>query len=221
MVGGDLARLLAENKHDVVVIDQSKETCDRLYAETGVIAVYGNVAHIEAHKEAEVHKAEVVVAATGSDADNLACVVLARSLGVERIIARMRNPDYEKAYRVAGVDSLVRVTDLMVSQLMMDVEQPNVRRITAIGGGRASIFVVIVPQGAKAANSSVRDIAGRRGFPSQCVFVAAYNPESDTFAIPRGEQVIREGDELYLISSAEDIKQAVDFLTARGTEEIP
>ena len=215
MVGGGLVRRLLDNKHDVVLIEQCKEICDKLYAETGVVAITASATNIEALGEAGIGKADVVVAATGNDADNLACAILAKSFEVPQIIVRMRDPAYKNAYRVAGVHSIVRVTDLMVSQVMMDIENPEVRRITTIGGGKADVFLVIVPERAKVAGRSVQDIVGSRQFPSQCVFIAVYNHDTEEFSIPRGKQVINEGDELFLISTAENIKKAVDLLTAR------
>jgi len=134
---------------------------------------------------------------------------------VPQIIVRMRDPAYKNAYRVAGANTIVRVTDLMVSQMMMDIENPEVRRITTIGGGKANIFLVFVPEGAKVAGKSVKDIVGSRHFPPQCVFIAVYNQEKEEFSIPRGEQIVNEGDELFLISTAENIKKAVDLLTAK------
>jgi len=214
MVGGELARSLVENKHDVVIIDQNKEVCDRLYSETGVVAVNGDAASIEVLKEADTQKADVVVAATGSDADNLACAILAKSLGVSRIIVRMRNPAYEDAYNLAGVTSIVRVTDLMINQMMMEVEQPRVRRIMTIGSGKGEVFMVIVPQDGKIAGKTVKDIAKSSKFPSQCVFLAVYNQDTEEFSIPKGQQVINEGDQLFMIATSEDIKKAADFLTS-------
>ena len=52
IVGGQLARRLLENKHDVVLIDPRKEVCDKLYAETGVVAVNGSNTNIDILKEA-------------------------------------------------------------------------------------------------------------------------------------------------------------------------
>ena len=216
MVGGILTRRLLDNKHDVVIIDLDKEVCDKLYAETGVIAIHGSATNIETLIEAGIQKADVFVAATGSDACNLACSILAKSFNVSRIIVRMRHPDYRNAYRVAGADSIIRVTDLMVSQMLMDIENPEVRRITTIGGGKADIFVVIVPEKAKVAGKSIKDIASSRHFPSQCVFIAVYNKDTEELAIPSGKQIINEGDELFLVSTAENIKKAVDFLTAKN-----
>jgi trk system potassium uptake protein TrkA len=216
MVGGGLVRMLLDNKHDVVLIEQNKQTCDKLYAETGVVAINASATSIEALTEAGISKADVLVAATGQDADNLACAILAKSFEVPQIIVRMRDPAYKNAYIVAGVHSIVRMTDLMVSQIMMDIENPQVRRITSIGGGKADIFLVIVPEHAKIAGKSVQDIVGSRHFPSQCVFIAVYNKKTEEFSIPRGQQVINEGDELFLISTAENIKKAVDLLIAKN-----
>jgi trk system potassium uptake protein TrkA len=215
MVGGGLLRMLLDNKHDVVLIEQDKETCDRLYAETGVIAINASATNIEALNEAGISKADVLVATTGKDADNLAVAILAKSFEVPQIIVRMRDPAYKNAYIVAGVHSIVRMTDLMVSQMIMDIENPQVRRITSIGGGKADIFLVIVPEHAKIAGKSIQNIVGNRHFPSQCVFIAVYNKKTEQFSIPRGQQIINEGDELFLISTAENIKKAVDLLIAK------
>ena len=212
MVGGELARKLVENKHDVVVIERDQERCDRLHAETGAVVIPGNAAQAETLREAGVEKADVVVAATGDDAANLACAILAKSFGVPDVIVRMRNPEYENAYKLIGVSSIIRVTDLMVSRMMMEIERPKVRRIITIGG-RADIYSVVIPKGAKVAGKRVEEIAAHPNFPPQCVFIAVYNREKDELTIPRGKQVINEGDELFLISSPQDIKRAVDLLT--------
>jgi trk system potassium uptake protein TrkA len=215
MVGGRLARRLSQGKHDVVLIDPHEDICKKVYAETGVVAIQGNGSNIEVLKESGVEKADVVVAATGEDADNLLVAILAKSLDVPQIIVRMRNPDYENAYRVAGANVIVRVIDLMVNQIVMEIEHPAVRRITTIGGGRANIFMVVVPKGANVVGRSVVSIAQSQEFPPECTFVAVYNQQTEEFSIPRGGQVINEGDELFVISRPESIKKVVDFIIAK------
>ena len=215
MIGGELAFRLVENRHDVVIIDRDEGVCDRIYSEIGVIAINGNASSIETLNEAGIEKTDALVAAMGSDVDNLACAILAKSFDVPQIIVRMRNPAYENAYRLAGVTSVVRVADLMINEMMMEIEQPEVRKIMSIGGGRVEIFMVIMPQGAKAAGKTVGNIAKNSEFPSQCVFIAVYNHEAEELSFPRGDQIINEGDSVFLISPIEDVKKAVDFLTDR------
>ena len=76
-----------------------------------------------------------------------------------------------------------------------------------------------VPPGAQVAGTTVREIAAAEGFPSQCVFIAVYAHEGGRFSIPRGDYVVEEGDELSLISTAENIKGVNDFLTALKENE--
>jgi trk system potassium uptake protein TrkA len=212
LVGSELAHKLVENKHDVVVIDQDRAVCDRIYADTGVIAVQGNIARIETLVEASIEKADVVVATTGSDTDNIACAILAKSFGVPQVIARMRNPAYENAYKLVGVTSVVSVTDLMVNQMIIEIEKPKVRRVLSIGGGKADIYSIILPEGARVAGKTVESIARNPGFPPQSVFIAVFRRDKGELLIPRGSQVINEGDEILMISPAEDIKKVTDFM---------
>jgi len=214
MVGSGLARRLLDKKHDVVIIDVNKEICDKLYAQTGVIAINGSGTRIEVLQDAGIEKADMLVAASGDDADNLACAILAKSMGVSDVLVRVRNPEYENAYKMAGVDTTFRVTDILVNRMIMEIEKPKVRKVTSIGGGKADIFMTVVPKGAKVSGMSVQEIAASDGFPSECTFVAVYNKESEAFNIPRGQQVIKEGDKLFMISRSEHITEAADFLTA-------
>jgi trk system potassium uptake protein TrkA len=212
LVGGELARRLVENRHDVVVVDRDKEICDQLYSEAGVVAITGDIARIEILKQAGIEKADVFVAATGSDTSNLAGSILAKSFGVPEIIVRMRDPAYENAYKLAGVTSITRVTDLMVNQMIVEIEKPRVRKVLTIGGGKADIYSVIIPKGAKVAGQTVESIARNPDFPPQCVFIAVYDRDTKELSIPRGKQVVNETDEILLISPAEDIKQVTDIL---------
>ena len=212
MVGMELARRLVENKHDVVIIDADERVCDKVYAELGVVAINGNIAKIETLTEANIDKADCLVTCTGNDTDNLACAILAKSLGVPQVISRMRNPSYESAYKLVGVSSVVRVTDLMVNLMIVEIEKPKVRRVLTIGGGKADIYSLVVPKGARVAGQTVQEIARDPAFPPDSIFIAVFDREKGEVSIPRGQQVINEGDQLLMISRAEQIKNITDFL---------
>jgi len=218
MVGGQLAQWLMQNKHDVVVVDDHASVCDKVYAQTGVVAVNGSISRADILVEAGIKKADIIVAATASDADNLACAILAKSFDVPKIIVRMRDPDYENAYRLAGASKIVHATDMMVNHLIMDIENPEVRREASIGNGRADVFMVEIPEGSRVVGKTVKEIAQSKNFPSQCVFMAVHNQNKNLFSIPHGDYVIDAGDEIFLVSTAESIRKAVNFLTGRKTK---
>ena len=213
IVGGQLARKLLENKYDVILIDKDKELCDRLYAETGVVVICGSVTNVDVLKEARLETADILFAVTVNDADNLACAILAKSFGVKKIVARMRNAEYEKAYKLAGVDAVIRVTDLMVGQMMMEVECPDVQRISSIGHGRASIFRVIIPEKGGASGQRISDIAQNAAFPEQCLVGAIFSPADEHFHIPRGNSVLKGGDQVFLVADDANAQKAIRYLT--------
>ncbi|MBN2183297.1 MAG: hypothetical protein JW715_15405 [Sedimentisphaerales bacterium] len=62
---------------------------------------------------------------------------------------------------------------------------------------------------------NIKEAVGSRHFPPQCVFIAIYNLETEELSIPRGNQTVNEGDELFLVATTENIKKAADFLTAK------
>ncbi len=212
MVGGSLIKKLLDNKHDVVLIEQNKDLCEKMYAETGVITIHGSASQLEILKDAKIQKADVFIAATASDTDNLAATIMAKSFNIPNIIIRMRDINYENAYKVAGADTIVAVTELMVNRMIFEVEKPMVQKITTIGSGKADIFRIVVPENGKTAGKSIADISSTDKFPNECRFLAVYNKDNDELTISRGDHVLKEKDELFLIAGADDITTAAEYL---------
>jgi trk system potassium uptake protein TrkA len=213
VVGFQITRMLVANKHDVVVIDLDREACETVYTETGAMTIHGSATDIRILEKAGTRRTDIVLCLIRNDADNIACAILAKSLGVPLIIALLRKPDYEQAYRSAGVTTIISITDLLLHQMMMEIEQPKVKKIMAIGGGKAEIYAVEIPQGGKSVGMTVREITQQKKFPKECVFSGIYHKTEDRFSIPRGDHVLQEGDMVFLVSNSQYIKQATDFLT--------
>jgi len=213
-VGSELASRLAAMRQDVTVIDPRREVCDEIYERHGVLAVCGDPTQLEVLQEAEVAKADLLLAASPLDAQNLAVALLAKSLGVPQIIVRLHNKAYEAAYRIIDVTAMVPVTDLTVNHLLMEIMHPRVSNITSIGSGKAEIFMLTIRPDAWVVGRSVRDAAAHARFPAECVFVAVYNPTTDTCVIPRGNYVFSANDQVYLVGLSHQIEQAVDSLHA-------
>jgi len=161
----------------------------------------GDVRLIE---EAGARNADVLVAVLGSDADNIACGLIAKSLGIPRVIGRLRNPEYQKPYQLAGM-GIVRAADLVLNQLLMQVEQPKVKRIMLIAEGRAGIYSIRIPENGECVGKSVEEIGRDSRFPHACVFMGIYKEEGE-FHIPREGNVFENNGRIFLISKSEYIK---------------
>ena len=208
-----LLKMLVAKKHDVVVIDVDREVCEEVYAETGAMTIHGSATDIKILGKAGMQNSDVVLCLVRHDSDNIAISILAKSLGVKSIIALLRKPEYAPAYKSAGVTTIISLTDLLLHQLMMEIEQPNVKSIMPLGGGKAEIYAVEIPPGAKSIGMTVREITEQKGFPKECVFVGIYHEDSDIFCIPRGDHDLKEWDTIFLVSNSQYIKPATDFLT--------
>ncbi|MBN2531314.1 MAG: TrkA family potassium uptake protein [Spirochaetales bacterium] len=125
-----------------------------------------------------------------ADSDNIACALPGRNQGIPRVIARLRNTHYEDSYRLAGVTTLVRVADLLINQIMIEIEQPRVRSIMTPGKGKAEVFAIRIPPDARSIGVRIKEITRNRKFPGECVFMGIYKEKTDEFLIPRGEHII-------------------------------
>ena len=208
-----LLKMLVAKKHDVVVIDVDREDCEEDYAETGAMTIHGSATDVRTLEKAGTQNSDVVLCLVRHDSDNIAISILAKSLGVRSIIALLRKPEYEPAYKSAGVTTIISLTDLLLHQLIMEIEQPNVKSIMPLGGGKAEIYAVEIPPEAKSVGMTVREITEQGGFPKECVFVGIYHKDSDVFCIPRGDHDLKEWDTVFLVSNSLYIKPATDFLT--------
>jgi len=215
IIGQQLTTLLVKNKHDVIVIDKDIEVCEKVFEETGAITINGNAIDLNTLKQAGAEKADAIVCLMHSSADNMACALLVKGMGIPNIIARMRDPQYEEAYKSAGVTTIVRIADLLINQIMIEIERPEVRKIITLGGGKADIYQIRIPENAKSISMTIREITENKGFPDECVFVGIYREESEEFFIPRGNHKIHEHDNIFLSAKHENIKKVADFLIKR------
>jgi trk system potassium uptake protein TrkA len=201
LVGGGLAERLCEAKHDVVVIDQNRGVCELVTQRLGAMTFCGSATSMDVLEQAGTARADVAVATMRSDADNLAFALLAKSVGVPRIVARMRDQRYERAYKEAGVAATVQIVDVFVNQLLLEIEQPHLRQVATFGTGGASIVVDTVPEAAAVAGKTIGEVGASGEFPAKCVVTGIYRPEA--------------GDRVFLVASHQDLRKASRFLHRR------
>jgi len=93
-IGTHIVSMLAHEGHDVLVVDRDPAVIDSITNIYDVMGVCGGGADYEVLKEAGVDKAELFIAAAGSDELNMLSCFIAKKMGVSHTIARIRNPQY-------------------------------------------------------------------------------------------------------------------------------
>lgn len=95
-VGYAIANSLAQEDHDIIMVDASTSALRKAESTMDVLCVEGNGASISVLIEAGVRDADLVIAVTNQDEINLVCCLIAKKLGAGHTIARVRNTDYRR-----------------------------------------------------------------------------------------------------------------------------
>ena len=215
-LGRELTRRLLDDGHDVVVVEADEEVCDLVYAKDGAVTVHGDATDLRVLRDAGAKRADIVVTTMRSDSNNVACALLARSLGAERIIGRLRDPTYEQAYREAGISHVVHVTRLMTHEIVTRIEHPEVSEVMTLHSEHTSVFSVEVAEGSWASGRTVAEVAQHERFPEECLLVGLILPDSTTSRIPGGDDRLREGQTVLFITRPESVDDVTSFIAGRG-----
>jgi trk system potassium uptake protein len=210
--GLEVATHLTRTGHAVTVVDNDYAVTRRASEQYGLVALTGDATVAAVLEEAEVAQSDVVVAMLRRDADNLAVALLARAAGVARVMVRMRDNAYRAVYAAAGIERVLSETDLIIGSLATAIEHEAIRHAMLLGNGGAVAFELTIPPRSAIVGKAVSELATAPGFPSSCVFAALYNVDGSVEA-PRGSSTIQSGTTVLLVSRANEVTKAVEFLT--------
>jgi trk system potassium uptake protein TrkA len=205
-----VARLVAEG-HETLVIELESKVAERVFAEQGVVALAGSATDMSVLEQAGLKRADVAVAMTGRDADNLSFCLLARYFGVPRVLARMLNPRYEVPYRLVGATKIHSEADILVDSFLTSIEFPDIGALMAVGRGDIVAFELRVPAGSPAAGRTVAEIARSENFPRRCVFIGVESKTGEV-EVPAGGTIIEGGSHVMLAAHRPDLPQLLRSL---------
>jgi trk system potassium uptake protein TrkA len=209
-IGKGLAKRLVQQKHDVVVIDVDSGACEEVYAKYGAVTINGNTTDLETLESAGIQRCDIAVATTRKDADNLAFALLAKHYEVPQIIVRMINPKYEEIYKAVGVKNIARTTELLIDQIMVNIESPELRKVINLGNVEICIFEI--PEDAKCLGHTVAEVVNQESFPRGIVITCVFEDSTNSFIIPRGDTKLNPRDRAFLCGSRRDIKKAIKLI---------
>lgn len=201
-VGSSIARELAGNGHDVVIIDQKPEAIGRNDLR-GCRWVVGDACDLDVLEDAGLTEAEVVVASTGDDRVNLVVSLMARSeFGVPRTVGRVNNPKNEWLFDASwGVDVAVSTPRLMTALVEEAVEVGDVVRVLSLQNTDAALSAYTVPHDHPVIGSRVGSIPWPAGVSPVAIL-------RDGLPIaPSRDDVIEADDELFFLVADQSEQQ--------------
>jgi trk system potassium uptake protein TrkA len=215
IAGSTIARELADHKHDIVVIDRDKEICEELYARTGVETVYGDARNIDVLQQAGINKADVVLGALYRDTDNLTVALLARSENVAKIMVKMRDPAYEKPYLLAGVTHICNMNSMLLHKIIVELENPIIKVITALEHGQAQLIMFKIPENWPQEGITVQELAQMPAFLGNCVFAGVLDEKrSKRIIVPRGPDKLYRNNTVFMVTGTKAFRKIEKYLAS-------
>ncbi|MEB2314228.1 MAG: TrkA family potassium uptake protein [Sorangiineae bacterium] len=217
----NVASHLRGGGHDVAIIDASAERTRVAFEKHGLVAFLGDATEETVLRDAELERADVVVAMLPRDADNLSVAVQARLAGVPRVLVRVRDPSYAKLFHRVGIERVLSETEIVIGAFTTTIEHDRVHHAMPLGAGQSLAFEIEIPQDSAVAGRSVMELASDPEFPKTCVFAGLYEHDGNVVA-PRGSSIIYGGRTVLLVARREDIARVSAFFApadspARGS----
>lgn len=196
-VGYYLTKSLLEAGHEVLVIEKDVHKSARLMDELGALVLQGDGCDVAAMSQAGMNRADLVVAVTGDDEDNLVvCQVAKHKFNVPRTIARINNPRNEKIFRILGIDSTVSSTELILSQIEQEIPSRSLVHLMTLRNVGVSFVEMEVLPDSPALGRPLREL----GIPDDCILPLIVRNGTQAI-IPYGDTTLQAGDQLIAVTS--------------------
>lgn len=197
-VGYYLAKGLIEQGHEVLLLDKDQRRAEQLKKELGASIARGDACEARVLDEYGCSRADIVIAVTGDDEDNLViCQVAKARFAVNYTIARVNNPSNDKLFRSLGIDMTVSPTQTILHTI--EAEIPHHTLVPLITLSRAGLRLVelTVPSNSPAAGRAVRSLA----LPAEANI--ALIMRGDAKVTPSGETVLQPEDRIFALVTSE------------------
>lgn len=159
-VGYYLTKALLDEGHEILVIEKDATICKNINEELGSICLRGDGCEVATLEEAGIGRADMLIAVTGHDEDNLvACQVAKHKFLIPRTIARIRNPNNEPFFKKLGVDVTVSSTNIILEHIEEEVPTHPLTHLLAIEDRGLEIVEVKIPQQSHTAGKSVSELS--------------------------------------------------------------
>jgi trk system potassium uptake protein TrkA len=193
-VGRNLARELIGKEHEVTLIESSREHYLALEDDFEHAVQYGDATELWVLERAGIQRADLVIAVTGDDEDNmLVCQVAKEKYLCDRIIARVNNPRNYQHFKLLGIQPAVSATDLILRLIEHEVPRYGLVHLLALEEERLEIIELEVNEDAPTVGERISDIA----LPEGSLIISVLR-EGAGF-VPKPDTVIHAGDEVLLV----------------------
>jgi trk system potassium uptake protein TrkA len=218
-VGFHLAKLLAYEKQDIVLIDLDQEKLDYATSHLDCATVKGNSTSYAVLQESGVAEADLFISVTSYEETNLASAIIAKKLGADKTIARISNLEFFLKKDILdlatiGVDELISPESLAAREIKRLLARSTATDTFEFDNGMLTLLGITIDEGNQLNNKSLKETAFLN--PDHDFINVAILRNGKTI-VPHGSTKFRTNDHAYFIAQQEGVKK---LLKIGGKEAI-
>jgi trk system potassium uptake protein TrkA len=213
-VGWNLARELLEKDHEVTVIENNRRRYLTVEQELEHNVQYGDASELWVLERAGVQRADLVIAVTGDDEDNmLICQVAREKYMVKQIIARVNNPRNRQHFDLLGIKPSVSATDLILRLIEHEVPEYGLVHLLDLPEERLEIIEMLLGADSQVTGRKVADLE----MPEGSLLISVLRG-GEGF-VPGPDTVLEAGDEVLAVLDPgleDDLKRFFGPVVSQG-----
>lgn len=200
-IGTYLARLLSRNKDDLTIIDEDEDRLAKIGSDYDLLTVHGSPTSVKTLKEAGTGSADLFIALTPSEDENINSCIIAHALKAKKTVAQVNHAEYmepavHQMYMELGVDELIYPEILAARDIINGLKMSWVRQRWDVHGGALVMLGIKLRENCGVLNRPLREICG----PTDPYHIVAIKRGNDTI-IPGGNDELECFDLAYFMTT--------------------
>ena len=210
-VGTHLAKLLSREEQDITLLDRDRSRLEALDASYNLLTVVGSPVSFSALRAAGVEKAELFIAVTPYETDNVVACEIAKSFGAQKTVARIDNyefmdPANSAFFTRSGINHTIYPEYLAALEIRTALERNWVRNWFELHDGEIIVVGIKLRDNARIAGMQLKEFAATR----HNFHVSAIRRKNETI-IPRGDDRLMPNDILYFTTTRDYVDELIDL----------
>jgi trk system potassium uptake protein TrkA len=197
-VGYYLTKTLINEGYEVLLIERDKRKVDIYTERFGSVVMQGDACEASVLDSAGAGRANVVVAATGNDEDNLViCQMAKRKFDVPRTIARINNPKNEEIFRRLGIDVTVSQTNVILALIEQEIPERSFVHLLTLKHADLALVSATIADDSPVVGETIAAIR----LPPETVIGAILR--NGKVVVPSGSIALQADDEVVILARRE------------------
>ena len=210
-LGYYLIKALLDEGHEVLAIEKNATVCETIVGELGSVCIHGDGCETSTLAEVGTNRADMLIAVTGDDEDNLVtCQVAKHTFNVPRTITRIRNPKNETIFKKLGIDVTVSSTNIILERIEEEVPTHPLTHLLSIRDKGLEIVQIKIPAKSLSAGKTVKELALPSGSTLSLIIRKERKP-----IIPKANTILQDEDQIIAVTTPES--EETLRTTLRGT----